>query len=90
MAEIIAGLAWFAFVFFKAFQQKNVAFDHYKWIIPISYCMSATEIAVISIVSIKAVNATEILQMLPMVFAVGTGGGLGAIAAMWLHNRYVK
>ena len=90
MSELIAATAYFIFVFFKAFQQRNVAFMHYRWILPISYCMAVSEVAIISLVAYSAVNADNIWQMAPMAFAIGTGGGLGAVAAMWVHDRYIK
>lgn len=89
-SELIAGVSYFVFVFFKALQQRNVAFMHYKYVMPVSYCMSTTELLVISVVALKAVSAESPLDMLPMVLTVGTGGGLGAITAMYLHNRFVK
>ena len=90
MPELIAGIAYFVFVFFKAFQQRNVTGLHYKWVMPISYCMSTTELAVISAVAIKAVSAESWIDMIPMILTVGTGGGLGALAAMWVHHRWIK
>ncbi|MCK5642261.1 MAG: hypothetical protein KAJ19_15755 [Gammaproteobacteria bacterium] len=90
MTELLAGVAYFVFVFFKAIQQRNVAFLHYKWVLPTSYCMSTTELIVISVIALKAVNSESWMDMIPMVLTVGTGGGLGAIVAMYLHNRYIK
>lgn len=89
MSELIAGIAYFVFVFFKAIQQRNVAYLHYKWVMPTSYCMSTTEILVISVVALKAINADTWMDMVPMALTIGTGGGLGAIVAMYLHHRYV-
>ena len=83
------GLAHFAFVFFKAFQQRNVAFMHYHWIYPISFFMSATEVFVLSLVAVRAVQAESWYDMVPFAFALGVGGGTGAIAAMWLHHRFL-
>lgn len=90
MIELLAGIAYFVFVFFKAAQQRNVAFMHYKWVMPTSYCMSTTEIIVISVVALKAMNADTWMEMVPMALTIGTGGGLGAMLAMYLHNRYIK
>lgn len=90
MSELFAGLAYFVFVFFKAAQQRNVAFMHYKWVMPVSYCMSTTEIFVISVVALKAIGAENWTDMIPMALTIGTGGGLGAIVAMYLHHRYIK
>jgi hypothetical protein len=89
MQTLIAGGAYFVFVFFKAFQQRNVAFNHYKWVIPLSYLMSAAEVGVIALVSVDAMNAHTWTDMLPIIGGVGTGGGLGAVASMWLHNRWL-
>lgn len=90
MTELIAGIAYFIFVFFKAFQQRNVAFLHYKWILPISYFMATSELFVISVVAIKAVGAESVAEMIPMVLTVGTGGGIGALVSMWIHHKYIK
>ena len=84
---LIAGVAYFVFVFFKAFQQRNVAFLHYKWVIPTSYLMSATELLVIALVARGAVQGWDMLA--PMILGVGTGGGLGAVSSMWIHNKYL-
>lgn len=90
MIEILlAGAAYFFFVFLKAFQQRNVMGMHYRWIMPISYAMAATEIFVISIVAIKAVNYTSLTDLISLALSVGTGGGLGALAGMFIHNKHV-
>lgn len=90
MNEIVAvGLAHFGFVFFKAFQQRNVAFLHYWWVYPISYCMSFTEVFVLALVAVRAVQAESLWDMVPFALSLGTGGGTGALAAMWLHHRFL-
>ncbi len=63
-SAILAGFAYFVFVFLKAFQQRNVMGLHYSWIMPISYAMAATEVFVISVVAIKAVNYTSMTDLL--------------------------
>jgi len=85
----LAACAYFVFVFFKAFQQRNVAFMHYRWIMPISYAMSLTEVLVISIVAMKATNGFT-MELLYIGLGIGTGGGLGAIVAMYLHDKHVS
>ena len=84
---LLAGAAYFVFVFFKAFQQRNVAFNHYRWVMPLSYLMSISEIAVIAMVAVTAVDAKSISDMIPMALGVGTGGGIGAMLSMYLHNK---
>ena len=85
-----AGTLHFVFVFFKAFQQRNVAFMHYGWIMPTSFAMSATEVFAVGLIAYGAVNADVWWQMLSYAFTMGVGGGLGAIVAMWTHFRYIK
>lgn len=87
--EIAAGGAYFIFVFFKAFQQRNVAFNHYRWVLPISYAMSATEVIVISLIAVEASQGLN-WQLVYFALSIGTGGGLGAILAMRLHNKMFK
>ncbi len=86
---VIAGVAHFVFVFFKAFQQRNVAHMHYGWIMPVSFFMSATEVFVLALVAVRAVSVDNILDMWPYVVSLGLGGGLGAILSMFIHHRYI-
>jgi hypothetical protein len=95
MIELIAGIAYFVFVFFKAFQQRNVSWMNYKYVMPISYLMSVSEVIVISTVAYTGAqlfpfSMAALIEILPMIFAIGTGGGLGCLSAMYLHHRYVK
>lgn len=87
---ILAGCAHFIFVFFKAAQQRNVAFMHYRWILPVSVMMSCTEIFVLSLVAVQAVNVEHILDMWPLAVTLSIGGGLGAITSMWTHHKFIK
>ena len=102
MIELIAGIAYFVFVFFKAFQQRNVAFDHYWPVLPISYLMAASEVLVISGVSLRVganlfviedghlvfvYELARMTELVPMMLAIGTGGGIGALCAMWIHGK---
>jgi hypothetical protein len=102
MIELIAGIAYFIFVFFKAFQQRNVAWDHYWPILPISYMMSFSEVLVIAGVSVRTgmvlfevvegelifvFELARLPELVPMMFAIGTGGGLGAMLGMLMHRK---
>lgn len=89
MTQLIAGLAYFIFVFFKAFQQRNVAFMHYAWVMPTSYLMAFTEVIVISLVAYEATQQGLSWNMLWFAAAIGTGGGLGAVMSMWIHHKYI-
>ncbi len=86
--ELIAGVIYFFSVFAKAMQQRNVAFMNYKMIIPVSYLLSTTDIVVWSIVAVEAIHQGSILGMWLMAIAVGTGGALGSMCAMYIHHRF--
>lgn len=85
-----AGTLHFMFVFFKAFQQRNVAFMHYWWVMPISFCMSTTEVFALGIIAVGAVEAEHWWQLMPYALCLGLGGGIGAMVAMWTHFRYIR
>ena len=78
--NIIVALASFCFVFLKAFQQRNVAFDHYVPVIPISMLMAACEYYIVAAVALSGYS-------LALVFYAGCGAGLGAMSAMYLHRH---
>lgn len=78
-----AGLASFIFVFLKAFQQRNVAFDKYLWVLPLSLSMAATEVYVVHAIATVGWD-------LAMVGFIGFGGGTGAMIAMYLHHHIFK
>lgn len=80
MDTAIACAAMFAFVFLKAFQQRNVAFDHYTWVIPTSLLMAVCEFWVIAWVVVHGFVLWKVL-------AIGLSTGLGAMLAMHLHTK---
>jgi hypothetical protein len=67
-------------VFFKAAQQRNVAFDNYVAVMPVSILMAATEVYVIGSVASQGWH-------LPLVGAIGIGAGIGCMAAMYSHHH---
>lgn len=83
ISYLTAGGAMFLFVFLKAFQQRNVAFNHYLPVIPISMCMALAEVYVIALIATSG-------YQLPLVLSIGFGAGLGAVAAMYMHNRIFR
>jgi hypothetical protein len=83
MEILYAGVAMFAFVFLKAFQQRNVAFDHYLPVVPTSIAMAFCEVYVIAVV-------VRVGYHVPTVLSVGIGAGLGALGAMALHKRIFR
>jgi len=76
-------VACYLYVLLRAFQQRNVAFDNYGWVIPTSYGMAMLDVFIVAFVA-------HLGWSVSVVVANGTGGCLGAISAMWLHKRWVK
>lgn len=76
----VAG-ANFLFIFLKAFQQRNVAFDNYKMVVPTSFGLALTEVYVIAKVAVLGFT-------LPLALTIGAAAGTGALSAMLLHKRY--
>lgn len=72
-----------AFIFLKALQQRNVAFDNYWWVMPTSFGMAICEVYVVA-------NIAKMGWGIELVTAVGLGSGLGAMGAMYAHHRWVK
>lgn len=72
--------ASFTFIFLRAFQQRNVAFDNYMAILPTSLLMAATEVVVIA-------NIATMGWHIPLVLAVGLGSGTGALTAAIVHKK---
>jgi len=73
--------AGFGLVFLKAMQQQHVIGGHYLWILPTSYGLAAAEIAIVLYVARDyGWGAWPWL---------GTGAGLGAVAGMWIHRRWL-
>lgn len=84
MLNVVAAFsASFGFVFVKAFQQRNVAFAQYAYILPTSLLMATLEVFVVANI------ATAGFKML-LVAAIGSGSGFGALAATWLHAKLLK
>jgi hypothetical protein len=82
MTYVYAALANFIFVFLKAFQQRNVTLNTPKWVLPTSYGMALTEVYVISLVVRLGYDPLLIVW-------VGTGAGLGALSAMYIHRKHI-
>ena len=77
-----AGGSSFLFVFLKAFQQLNVAFGKYLWVMPTSFAMAACEVFVIAAIAREGWGV--------IVLVVGFGAGCGALLAMYLHKRFLR
>lgn len=76
----VAG-ANFLFIFLKAYQQRNVAFDNYGMVLPTSFGLAMTEVYVIAKVAVLGFT-------LPLALTIGVAAGSGALCAMLIHKRY--
>ena len=71
----------FIHIFFKSIQQLNVVWKKYYWVLPISYCLAASEAFLwVSIVQ-QGIGWG--------VFFMGTGAGLGCMLGMYVHKRFL-
>lgn len=78
---ILAFFASLVFVGLKSTQQLNVVHKQYWWILPTSLAMASMEVFVVATV---AKNGWGWLAL-----AIGLGAGIGAMAATWLHDKYI-
>ena len=76
----VAG-ANFLFIFLKAYQQRNVAFDNYGMVLPTSFGLAMTEVYVIAKVAVLGFT-------LPLALTIGVAAGSGALCAMLVHRKY--
>lgn len=78
----------FIYIFLKAFQQKNVMHDEWKFVLPTSLGMAFCEVFVIGVIA-KIVSSSEFdaMHLIINALAIGSGGGLGCMASMYLHGR---
>jgi len=73
----------FIYIGLKAFQQKNVAGGQYLPVVPVSFLMATCEVYTVYAVATSGFHLANVT-------AVGLGGGLGCMAAMYVHNRIYK
>lgn len=67
------------FIGLKSFQQRNVAFDNYGWIVPTSMFMAIAEVYIIAKVAQQGFTVG-------LVVTLGLAGGTGSLAATVLHK----
>jgi uncharacterized membrane protein YfcA len=67
------------FVFLKSWQQQNVVFRNYWWIMPTSLAMAFCE----GYVVLQIAQAFTI----PLLVTIGLGSGSGCLLATYLHHR---
>lgn len=81
---VIVGLMSFLFVFFKAFQQRNVAFEHYGAVMPLSVMMGFVEYTMYFVVAMQAAKTDPSFWT---ALFMGVGAGSGALLAIKLHTK---
>ncbi len=75
--------ATYLYVMLRALQQRNVAFDNYWWIPPVSMCMAVVDVFIVAYIAHAGWSWSVVLPN-------GLGGMLGALTAMKFHKRYIK
>lgn len=68
-------------VFLKALQQLNIQARNWVWIAPVSLCMAAGELLLVT---------SQVHHGWPVVLPIGLGGAVGAFVAIHFHDRFVK
>lgn len=81
MIYVLSIIISFAGVFLKGFQLKNIMGKHYKTLALVSYLIAAFEVATISII-IQGGWWTAL--------SAGTGGALGMLTSIFVHERVFK
>ncbi len=82
MTFLAAFFAAFIFVFLKSWQQQNVVYRAYRWIMPTSMAMAVCEgYVVLQIATVFTI---------PLVLTIGLGSGSGCMLATYLHHRLLK
>ena len=76
-----AFFASFIFVFLKSWQQQNVVYRNYWWIMPTSLMMAFCEgFVVLQIATVFTI---------PLLVVIGLGSGSGCMLATYLHHRFL-
>lgn len=73
----------YVYVLCRAFQQRNVAFANYAWIVPTSYCMAVLDVFIVAFIAHSGWTPAIVL-------ANGSGGCLGCLSAIYAHRRWVS
>ena len=81
MTFLAAFGAAFTFVFLKSWQQQNVVYEKYRWIMPTSMAMALCEGYVVWQLAAAFKPA--------LIVTIGLGSGLGCMLATYLHHKYL-
>ncbi len=80
MTYVLIFIANFVFVLLKAVQQRNIVGDYYLWVPPVSFLMSAAQVAII-----LYIVQSDWWAIIPM----GLGGATGGMLGMYIHRRFI-
>jgi len=90
MSGFLAAMAaTFLFVGLKSFQQRNVAFDHYAWIMPTSMGLALTEYLVIGYMALEAFHGGFTWLYFGKAACLGLAAGSGSLLATRLHGHFL-
>jgi len=89
VTPVAVGLAQFAFVGLKAFQQRAVIHNTRWAVLPTSMTMAFFEVFVYASIA-KAYITSGWIAAAWIAVAMGIGGGLGCLSAMALHDRIMR
>lgn len=89
MTYLMMCLMTFAFIFCKAFQQRNVIHDNWKLVPIFTLSMAVLETATVAM-GVMDISKNGWISIIPIAVANGIGGTFGCWGAMFLHNRYFK
>jgi hypothetical protein len=84
VSHLTAFLASFLYIGLKATQQLSVVNFRYGWILPTSMAMAGCEVFIMVHV-VK--TAADLSGLVLLALAIGSGAGLGCLAAMKFHQR---
>lgn len=76
----LSALASFTYVFLRAMQQLNVVHNQYWWVMPTSIAMGLCDVWIILLIVRSETIWIGVTN--------GVGAGIGAVLAMYLHNRF--
>lgn len=89
IAYALLSLSNFAYIFLKAFQNKNVIGGYYGLASITNMFLVATEMFVMGSIALAAV-AGGFWPLLYTFVALSIGGGTGCVAAMYIHTKHVR
>lgn len=86
---ILAGIANFAFIGLKAFQQQNVVHLNYGWMVGTNTLLVIAEMFVIGKIAVEVMSG-DVMSIVWTGLALNIGGASGCACAMFVHSNYIS